>query len=43
MPKPDRELKEGKADKDQQNTEILFLPIATDCKGWPLSNEGHSI
>ena len=44
MPKPDRELKEGKSDEDvSTKSEGFFLLLETaDCKGWPLSNEGQS-
>lgn len=43
-PKPDRELKEGKSDKDvSKKSEGFFLLLETaDCKGWLLSNEGQS-
>lgn len=44
MPKPDRELREGKADKHvSKKLGFFFLLLeTTDCKGWPLSSEGHS-
>lgn len=44
MPKPDRELKEGKSDEDvSTKSEGFFLLLETaDCKGCPLSSEGQS-
>lgn len=44
MPKPDRELKEGKSDEDvSTQSEGFFLLLETaDCKDWQLSNEGQS-
>lgn len=45
MPKPDRELKEGKAVKHvsiKLGFFFFLLLETTDCKGWPLGSEGHS-